>query len=169
MINFVYALCSSTQHGRFIRALGDMIRDQVRIVYLLFLCSNSCLVMEDKHTERKRMCLPVSHLRVQCIECSWVYTFYKSEQIHHGFDVNRRLVYTMRSIGQGHASLKRFFAHINMPAPLGYTAYRGNNITLAKAAKSVAAKSMLESAAVLHKNSSEAITQCAVSCNGTWQ
>ena len=75
----------------------------------------------------------------------------------------------MRSIGQGHASLKRFFAHINMPAPLGYTAYRGNNITLAKAAKSVAAKSMLESAAVLHKNSSEAITQCAVSCNGTWQ
>ena len=41
MINFVYALCSSTpgqiQHGRFTRALGDMIRDQVRILYLLFL------------------------------------------------------------------------------------------------------------------------------------
>ena len=41
MINFVYTLCDSTpgqiQHGRFIRALGDMIRDQVRILYLLFL------------------------------------------------------------------------------------------------------------------------------------
>ena len=41
MINFVYTLCSSTpgqiQHGRFIRALGDMIRDQTRILYLLFL------------------------------------------------------------------------------------------------------------------------------------
>ena len=42
MINFVYTLRISTpgqiQHGRFIRALGgDMIRDQVRILYLLFL------------------------------------------------------------------------------------------------------------------------------------
>ena len=40
IINFVYTLCSSTpgqiRHGRFIRALGDMIRDQVRILYLLF-------------------------------------------------------------------------------------------------------------------------------------
>ena len=128
--------------------------------------SNSCLVMEDKHTERKKC---ASNLRVWCIECSWIYTFYKSKQIHHGFDVNRRLVYSMRSIGQGHASLKRFFAHINMPAPLGYTAYRDKNIALGKAAKSVATKSMLDSAAVLHKNSSEAITLCAVSCDGTWQ
>ena len=45
---------------------------------------------------------------------------------------------------------------------LDYTAYRDNNIALAKAAKSVATKSMLDFAAVLHKNSSEAITQCAV-------
>ena len=56
-----------------------------------------------------------------------------------------------------------------MPAPLGYTAYRDNNIALAKAAKSVATKSMHDAAAELHKNSSEPITQCAVSCDGTWQ
>ena len=41
MINLVYTLCSSTpgqiQHGRFIRALGDMIREQARILYLLLL------------------------------------------------------------------------------------------------------------------------------------
>ena len=40
MINFVYTLCISTpgqiQQGRFIRALGDMIRDQESILYLLF-------------------------------------------------------------------------------------------------------------------------------------
>ena len=128
--------------------------------------SKSCLVLEDKHTERKGS---ASHLRVRCIECGWVYTFYTSKQIHNGFDVNRRLVYAMRSIGQGHASIKRFCAHMNMPAPLGYTAYRDNNIALAKAAKSVATNSMLAAAAELHKNSSEAITQCAVSCDGTWQ
>ena len=46
IIKSVYTLCGSTpgqfQHGRFIRALaekmGDMIRDQVRILYLLFPC-----------------------------------------------------------------------------------------------------------------------------------
>ena len=119
--------------------------------------SNSCLVLEDKHTERKGS---ASHLRVRCIECGWVYT---SKQIHNGFDVNRRLVYAMRSIGQGHASIKRFCAHMNIPEPLGYTTYRDNNIALVKAAKSLATNSMLDAAAELHKNSSEAITQCAVS------
>ena len=45
MMNFVYTLCSSTpsqiQYGGFKRVLakksGDMIRDRVRILYLLFL------------------------------------------------------------------------------------------------------------------------------------
>ena len=46
MMNFVYTLCSSStpgqiQYGGFKRALakksGDMIRDRVRILYLLFL------------------------------------------------------------------------------------------------------------------------------------
>ena len=45
MMNLVYTLCSSTpgqiQYGGFKRALakksGDMIRDRVRILYLLFL------------------------------------------------------------------------------------------------------------------------------------
>ena len=46
MMNFVCILCGSTpgqiQYGGFKRALakksGDMIRDRVRILYLLFLC-----------------------------------------------------------------------------------------------------------------------------------
>ena len=49
MMNLVYTLCSSTsgqiQYGGFKRALakksGDMIRDRVRILYLLFLWYNS--------------------------------------------------------------------------------------------------------------------------------
>ena len=129
-------------------------------------CGGSSHVLEDKPTERKGS---ASHLRVRCEKCGWVYTFYTSKRIPHGFDVNRRLVYAMRSIGQGHSSIERFCAHMNMPAPLGYTAYRDNNIALAKAAKSVATKSMLDAAAELHKDSLDPITQCAVSCDGTWQ
>ena len=49
MMNLVYTLCSSTpgqiQYGGFKRALakksGDMIRDRVRILYLLFLWSKT--------------------------------------------------------------------------------------------------------------------------------
>ena len=48
MTNFVCTLWSSTpgqiQYGRLIRAIarkiGDMIRDQLRILHLLFLCSS---------------------------------------------------------------------------------------------------------------------------------
>ena len=50
MMNFVYTLCSSTPaqilYGGFKRALakksGDMIRDRVRILYLLFLWIDPC-------------------------------------------------------------------------------------------------------------------------------
>ena len=59
MINFVYTLCSSTpgqiQHGQFIRVLSDMIRDQVRILYLLFLCAGvTCMKIQDGVVNRAK-------------------------------------------------------------------------------------------------------------------
>ena len=57
MMNFVCILCGSTpgqiQYGGFKRALakksGDMIRDRVRILYLLFLCYtvNTCDLLKQ--------------------------------------------------------------------------------------------------------------------------
>ena len=61
-------------------------------------------------------------------------------------------MYTMRSIGQGHASIKRFCTLMNMSALLGYTAFRDNNIALAKTTKSVATKAILDVAAEPHKD-----------------
>ena len=122
--------------------------------------------MEDNPAERKGN---ASHLRVPCKDCGWVYTFYTSKNIQHGFDVNRRLVYAARSIRQGRASIKRFCSHRNMPGPLQYKAYKDNNIALAKAAKSAATKSMRDASAELHKDGSQPITQCAESCDGTSQ
>ena len=65
----------------------------------------ACLVLEDEPCEQKGS---ASHLRVRCKDCGWVYTFYTSKKVQHSFDINRRFVYAMRSIGQGHASMKRF-------------------------------------------------------------
>ena len=56
MMNFVYTLCSSTpgqiQYGGFKRALakksGNMIRHQVRILYLLFLWLSPSLMESER-------------------------------------------------------------------------------------------------------------------------
>ena len=86
MMNLVYTLCSSTpgqiQYGGFKRALakksGDMIRDRVRILYLLFLCFaparkpcmqailyNSC----KTYGQYLKICQSCSIIIVKCQTC----------------------------------------------------------------------------------------------------
>lgn len=102
-------------------------------------CGDSaCLVLEDNPHERKGS---ASHLRVRCEACGWVYTFYTSKKVQHSFDVNKRFVYAMRSMGQEHSSMKRFCAFMNMPPPLHSKAYNASNAALSKAPKAIAKKS----------------------------
>ena len=125
-------------------------------------CGDSaCLELEDNPHEQKGS---ASHLRVRCEACGWVYTLYTSKKVQHSFDVNKRFVYAMRSMGQGHASMKRFCGFMNMPPPLHYKAYNANNAALTKAAKAVATKTMDAAAAELHHgDNSNQIVKCAVS------
>ena len=74
----------------------------------------------------------------------------------------------MRSIGKGHASMKRFCTNMNMPPPMNFEAYRGCNIALSKAAKSVAIKSMNDAATEVKVENPDTTTNRAVSCDGTW-
>ena len=64
---------------------------------------------------------------------------------------------------------KRFCALMNMPPPPQPTAYRAYNIAVAKAAKTVAVKSMKDAANGLRNNQLKKVNQCAVSCDGIWQ
>ena len=73
----------------------------------------------------------------------------------------------MRSLGKDHRAAKRFCATMNMSPPPQPTAYRACNITLAKAAKTVAVKTMKDAANELKKDVSKEINQCAVFCDGT--
>ena len=127
---------------------------------------SSSLVLEDKKFERKGC---ASHLRLRCEECGWVFSFHSSKKVNKSFDVNKRLVYAMRSIGQGHASMKRFCSHMNMPPPMQFKAYRDCNLALSKAANSVATKTMNDAAVEVHGENPGQIMQCGVSCDGTWQ
>ena len=83
-----------------------------------------------------------SCLRLFCTSCGWNHSFYTSKKVKKHFEVNRRLVYGMRSIGQGASSAKRFCGVMNMPPPPKPNAYQGHNKALMKAAKTVAEETM---------------------------
>ena len=88
------------------------------------------------------------------------------------FEVNRRLIYGMRTIGQGASSAKRFCGIMNMPPPPKPNAYDRHNKALLKASRATASETMLEAEREIHEEKGEdadGISQCGVSCDGTWQ
>ena len=129
-------------------------------------CHESALLLEDNSNERYGC---ASHLRVRCTQCGWVYTFYTSKKVNQFFDINRRLVYAMRAIGQGQSSARRFCALMNLPPPPNPKSYGDCNKALANAAKTVALSTMKEAGMELHNDVNDEVKPCSVSCDGTWQ
>ena len=132
-------------------------------------CFDKNLVFSELAFKR-RGC--ASFFRLFCKSCGWELKFYTSKTTKQFFEVNRRFVYSMRTIGQGQASAKRFCGIMNMPAPPLPNAFDRHNKALAKVAKSCAQEAMLEAAKELFKikvKKSESVAQCGVSCDGTWQ
>ena len=132
-------------------------------------CSKMCLCLKEDN-KRRQGC--ASYLILVCCSCDWKYCFYTSKKIKKGFEVNKRLIYGMRLIRQGRTSAKRFCGIMNMPSPPKPNAYYKNNKAILKAVKAVAEKSMKDASDEIHalKGSSDAgISQCGVSCDGTWQ
>ena len=58
------------------------------------------------------------------------------------FDVNKRMCYSMRRCGKGHAGLKQFLTLMNLPPPLTSANYNKIARKLHKAVKEVAVQSM---------------------------
>ena len=59
-------------------------------------------------------------------------------------EVNRRLVYSMRSLGKGHSGAKKFCTLMNMPPPLVKCAYKKASQTIAKKLKALQRKVWLK-------------------------
>ena len=86
--------------------------------------------------------------------------------------MNRRLVYDMKTIGQGEALVNRFCAIMNMPPPPKRIAYTMHNKALLKAAKAVANQTLVDAQIEIHRLKGEDLngfSNCGVSCDGTWQ
>ena len=113
-----------------------------------------------------------SCLSLTCNSCGWFETFYNSEKNGHFFDINRRMVYAMRSIGCGQSAMSRFSSTMNMPPPVGSKPFMGHTKALLRAAKDVAEQTMNDAAQEVYKSNTkdgEDIVEAAVSCDGTWQ
>ena len=69
-------------------------------------------------------------------------TFFTSKKQEKCFEVNRRVVSAMRSIGKGHSGAKKFCAYMNMPPPSKPKPFQKNSKTITKHVKLIARKSM---------------------------
>ncbi|XP_028418587.1 uncharacterized protein LOC114544031 [Dendronephthya gigantea] len=113
-----------------------------------------------------------SYLYLRCSSCEWTNEFYTSKLTNNFYEVNRRMVYAMRSIGCGRAGAKRFCGLMNMPPPPRPTPYALHNKALLQSAKTVYAKTVVDASKEIHdlkQTASNEVVDCAVSCDGTWQ
>ena len=108
---------------------------------------------------------------MSCI-CGYENCFYSSEKSGKGFDINKRLVYSMRSCGQGFGGMERFAVCMNMPKPMNKNNYNKLAISIKEACKVVAEETMSDAASELRAKQtqlSNKVVNEKISCDGSWQ
>ena len=75
-------------------------------------CSGNTVELHGKFSKKKGF---ASYLCIECKSCDYSYKFYTSRIADKTFDINRRMIYSMRTIGQGYSALEQFTAIMNMP------------------------------------------------------
>jgi hypothetical protein len=132
-------------------------------------CKQFTLALSENFQKRKGC---ASNLELHCQVCSWKQDFYTSAKISCFFEVNRRLVYAMRSVGCGGAAAERFCGLMNMPPIPRASPYSAHNKGLMKASKEVCQESMSKAAkeiTTLKEKTEGEVADCGISCDGTWQ
>ena len=84
---------------------------------IALLCCPECQTTSSLrlHESFKEKMGFASLLTISCQICTFKHEFYSSKQHLKSFDINRRVVYAMRNIGQGYSSIVKFTALMNMP------------------------------------------------------
>jgi len=128
-------------------------------------CFSIGMILHENFTKKKGLS---SHLSAVCKSCSYSRNFYTSPVCgkYEGFEINRRIVYALRSCGVGYNGLEKLLVFLNMSKPMLY-----NNLKIVKlfssAAKKIATLSLRSAAARL--TSSESVSDIGVSVDSTWQ
>jgi len=100
------------------------------------------LFMEDEIN--RKGC--ASSLRLLCENCGWKHSFYTCKQQGKSFEVNRRIVYGMRTLGKGQTGAKKFCTLMNMPPPPAAKNYSKISSVITSSLRSIAKESMSKAA-----------------------
>ena len=103
-------------------------------------CFNPTLQLFDNASKRSGFS---SSLSLKCTSCEFSNDFSTSRQIGKSTDINRRIVYTCRSLGLGHTGLERFASLMNMPGPMAIKTYEDIVAIVSGATKTVANETMI--------------------------
>lgn len=106
-------------------------------------------------------------LYLRCKVCDCVTdTTYTSKRHGQPFDINRRLVYAMRSVGCGRSEAVKFSSVMNMPPPLVPNSY-SSTVKIISSVVCTLAEEVMQSAAIEVKR--KVGLECGVSGDGSWQ
>ena len=98
-----------------------------------------CLLFMEDNLNRKGCALT---LRLLCEQCGWKHSFCTSKKQGKSFEVNRRLVYGMRTLGKGYAGARKFCSVMNMPPPPTEKAFLSNSRVIGRHIKVIAKETM---------------------------
>ena len=110
-------------------------------------------------------------LRCSSLACDYESEFSSSKKSgQKAYEVNRRMVYSMRQVGVGHAGISKFATYMNMPQTLCKTSYNKVNYLLKNAAKTVAKKTMVDATNEVRKDAPvDETVDIGVSVDASWQ
>jgi len=132
-------------------------------------CFEKKLSLEEDTSYKKGF---ASNLFLNCYICGYKRTFNTSRKCAKGFDVNRRIVYSMRQCGVGYNGLQNWTTYMNMPSSICKTSYNKINVLLRDAAKTVAKNTMQKAAKDIHekhRGATGGVVDIGVSVDASWQ
>ena len=91
-----------------------------------------------------------SCLSLHCSSSGHSEEFYTSKKVGYCFEVNRRMIYGMRSIGCGLSGMKKFCSTMDMPQPVNPSAYSYHTKAILCATKDVAESTIKDAVEELH-------------------
>lgn len=133
-------------------------------------CNSDCLKLREIFSKKAGF---ASCLVVKCNCDLYDREFFTSAECNKSYDINYRVIYSMRTIGQGYSSLEKFTTSMNMPRPMTKSNFNAAVKKVTKVVTDIAISTMVGAADELRTNTemanAEDILDVGVSCDGTWQ
>ena len=91
-------------------------------------------------------------LKLKCCnsKCYWEHVFYNTKKTQRAYQINRRAFYSVRKIGGGYQSLRKFLCLMNHPPPMTEKNYRKTTKVFCDKIKGVAETLTQEASVELH-------------------